>query len=142
MNGMRREDFYRILVDLTQKREEKRYLWLKQLLLLATGSLSVLVSLRAGTTNTHTAHVFLSVALAALGLGILFGAISLHGEVRLSHETLEQTKKELIRQFENPETLAEPAFCKLPAVYTVAETLCYTALVVAVISLVIYAICN
>lgn len=135
-------DSYQILAEVVQRREEKRYLWLKQLLLLATGTLSVLVSFRAGTTHTHTAHVFLSVGLASLGLGILFGSISLYGEVRMAHDAVEQTARELRRRLSNPETPAEPIFAKRPVFYAIAQGCCYTVLVVAMISLVTYAICS
>jgi hypothetical protein len=130
----------REIAKLVQQREEKRYAWLRHLLLLAAGSLSVLVSLRTGASTVGFQHYCIVTALASLGLGILFGAFSLHGEVWLAGDVVKRMGEEAIRLLKNSGTSDEPISCQLPARYDFAERSCYFSFVVSVISLVIYAI--
>jgi len=134
------DDCLREIAKLVQQREEKRYTWLRHLLLLASGSLSVLVSLRTGVHTVGFQHYCIATALASLGLGILFGAVSLHGEVRTAHDIVKAMTEEGIRQLRNPGTPDETVSSTLPARYTLAEKLCYLSLVISVVSLVAYAI--
>jgi hypothetical protein len=136
------DDYYRQLAELSQKQMEKHYAWLRYLLLLASGSLSILVALRSGASNTRTAHAILSAALASLGLGILLGSIALYGENRIALETVKKTAEELLRRLNNPGTPDESFSVRKPVVCIVAERGCYVFLVLAVISLVAYAISN
>src|SRR4051812_3555475 len=63
------------------ERNEKRYAWIRYLLLLASGSLSVLISFNKDKQLTCLEHILFSIALLSLGLGILFGVIYLYVEV-------------------------------------------------------------
>jgi hypothetical protein len=136
------DDYYRQLAELSQIQMEKHYAWLRHLLLLASGTLSVLVALRASPPTAQTPHLFLSVALASLGLGILLGAVSLYGEYRIAIETVKKTGEELLRRLNNPGTADKSFAVKAPTACIISERACYAFLVVAVISLVIHAICN
>ena len=137
---MTANDCFQQLAVLIKQREEKRYAWLRHLLLLASGSLSVLVSLRAGEHTVGFPHYCIATALASLGLGILLGAISLYGEVRTAQDLVKRMSDEGLRRLKNPGTPDELISSQLPVGYAVAETLCYLSFVVSTISLVVYAI--
>lgn len=133
-------DYQRELVTLIEQREEKHYAWLRHILLLASGSLSVLISLRTGVHTVGFAHVCISAALASLGLGILLGAVSLHGEVTMKNVIIKRICEEAIRALQNPGTADEPVTAQLPFLYRAAQKLCYLSLAVSVSALVTYAI--
>jgi hypothetical protein len=137
---MMANDCFQQLATLIKQREEKRYAWLRHLLLLASGSLSILVSLRAGTQTVGFPHYCFATALASLGLGILLGAISLYGEVRTAHDLVKRMSEEGLRRLQNPGTPDELISSQLPTGYAFAETFCYLSLIVSAISLVVYAI--
>ena len=137
---MNPHDCLQELAGLVKQREEKRYAWLRHLLLLASGSLSVLVSLRTGSHTVGLPHYCIAAGLASLGLGILLGAVSLYGEVRTAHDLVKRMSEEGLRRLKNPGTPDELVSAQLPAGYAFAERVCYLSLVVSVISLVIYAI--
>jgi hypothetical protein len=134
------EECKREIAILSQKREDKRYAWLRHLLLLAAGSLSVLVSLRSGDHLSGFPHYCIATALAALGLGILFGAVALYGEIRGAHGLAVSYVEEALRRLREPGTPDRPVGFQLPPFYVRCEQGCYLSLVVAVLSLIVYAI--
>ena len=136
------KDYYQQLTEVSRKQQETHYSWLRYLLLLSAGTLSALVAFRSASATTHHVHLALSVALASLGLGILSGAVALYGETRVAVETTRKTGMELSRRLNNPGSPEESFVVKPPTVCIAAELACYLFLIVAVISLVIFAICN
>jgi len=134
------EDYTRELAVLAQKREDKRYAWLRHLMLLAGGSMSVLVSLRSGKHLSGFPHYCIATGLSSLGLGILFGAVALYGEVRSAQGLVVSYGQEGIRRLTQPETPAETVGYQLPPFYRFCEVACYFLFVVAILSLVVYSI--
>lgn len=133
-------DELREIFALVDAREEKRYAWLRQLLLLASGSLTALVAFRAGAQSTGMALFFLRVAWISLGSAILLGAFSLHGEIWMAQDlvrlVVEENKERNLSGAHPP----SPSVARLPARYRWSERLFYAALVAAVISLVAHAV--
>jgi hypothetical protein len=109
-------------------------------MLLAAGSLSVLVSLRSGTHLCGLPHYCIATALASLGLGILFGAVALYGEVRGADGLAKSYGEEVLRRLKEPGTPNRPIGFQLPKIYIHCEEACCVSLVVAVLSLIVYAI--
>jgi len=133
-------DVLKDLEGLVNQQEIKRYAWLRHILLLASGSLSVLISLRAGFHDCGFPRYCISTALASLGLGILFGAVAIHGEVATAQDLVNQKKAQGRQLLDNPEANVAPILSALPRRYAWAERSCYFSLIVSVISLVLYAI--
>jgi hypothetical protein len=133
-------DVLKDLEGLVNQQENKRYARLRHILLLASGSLSVLISLRAGFHDFGFPRYCISTALASLGLGILFGAVAIHGEVATAQDLVNQKKAQGRQLLDNPEANVAPILSALPRRYAWAERLCYFSLIVSVISLVLYAI--
>jgi hypothetical protein len=125
---------------LADKREEKRFAWLRQLLVLASGSLTALIAFRAGAQSTGAALLFLRSAWVSLGVAILLGAFSLHGEVWFARELVRLVVEENKARKVSGANLPSPSVARLPTRYRWAEILFYIALLVAVISLVMHAV--
>jgi cytochrome c biogenesis protein CcdA len=75
------EQDLRRAIELGDKRNAAHYGYLRHLMLLAGGTLTVLVSLNAGTGSTGAALWALRSAWSLFGAGILCGAVALYGEV-------------------------------------------------------------
>jgi hypothetical protein len=130
----------RAVFALADAREQKHYAWLRQLLVLASGALTVLVALRAGAQSTGAALFWLRGAWVSLGIAIVFGAFSLHGEVWMARELVRLTVEENKQRNLSGSRLPSPSVARLPARYIWSERLFYTALLAAVVSLVLYAV--
>jgi len=134
------EECFDRLEILIHDKEAKRYAWLRHLLLLSSGSLSVLISLRAGEHQLCLPRYCVMAGVAALGLGILFGAVALHGEVWTARDLVVQMAKYKAR-FQVDRSEPFPGiFSKNPKRYRYAELACYISLVTAVFVLVVYTI--
>jgi hypothetical protein len=133
-------DDLRQIIALGDKRDEKHYAWVRQLLVLASGTLAALVAFRAGVQSTGIALLMLRIAWVSLGLGILLGALSLHGEVAKASLLAKAAAAKALEQSRRGETWTLPVIAKKPAIYRCAEWLFYSALIVAVVSLVTHAV--
>ncbi|MDR2982326.1 MAG: hypothetical protein LBV12_08790 [Puniceicoccales bacterium] len=128
---MNREQLGQIL-EMARRRDELRYAWLRNLLLAASGALTLLVSLKSGHTEDMVAQWSMRLAWVSLGLGILFLAVALHGEVWIESDLVKQTSEEIRRRPFDP----APVLSKKPAYYAIAERGAYLCLAVAVIAMV------
>jgi len=121
----------REIFEQAQKRDEKVYAWARNLILLAAGSLSVLVSLLQGVPP-----LLLKLALSFLALGILLGALFLYGEIWKAREMVkrlvEQRKTQSCHDADRP----SPIVARPPWWIERAEKACYAALALAVAFLV------
>ena len=115
--------------------------WLERLILLGSGSLSILVSLRSLHHASGAEAVCLKGAWATLGLGILLAALRLYGAVWMAKTMVEQLETRLR---EPPATGAgpppAPISCRLPWYIVKAELASYVSFLLAVVLLVAAAI--
>jgi cytochrome c biogenesis protein CcdA len=132
-------DDLRQVFALAADREQKRYAFLRQLLVLASGALTALVAFRAGTASTGAALWALRVAWVALGAGILSGAFALHGEVWLAAGLARQAAT-AAKSKSQPGAGLGPIAANLPPRYQRAVRVCYTSLLLAVLALVAHAL--
>ena len=133
-------EFFSRMEILIKEKESKRYAWLRHLLLLASGSLSVLVSLRGTSPIGCLPHYCMAAGVASLGLGILCGAVALHGEVWTAHDLVVQMSKYRDSLLVDPTTPFPGVLSKNPKRYRIAERLFYFFLVIAVLALVFYSV--
>lgn len=125
------------LTELAAERDAKRYAWLRHLLLLAAGVLTLLVSLKAGSRAASMFGLWaLRLAWVTLGLGILSLAVALHAEVWTSAELT----KRLAEQLAGKASPSAVTAVRRPAIYRRAERLAYAALATAVFALVAYGV--
>jgi hypothetical protein len=130
-------DQFREICDWANRREEKFYAWLRFLVGLAAVSLSVLAVLPSAAGATASDTLLRKVSWTGLGLGILLGALALHGEVWIERALV----KSLVQQRTQPtwpgsDAAPSPIVAKLPWPYRWAVPGCYLSLAMAVGSLV------
>jgi hypothetical protein len=125
-----------ILSEAVKKRNKKYYAWMRHLILLASGALTVLVSLHSDQQLSAFPLRCMKTAWVSLGIGILLGSVCLHGEVKSSAETVRLLAKGL----SGPHPGNITVHVRLPARYRLCEYVCYVSLICAVVSLVLYAV--
>lgn len=131
----------RQLCDLAEKRDQKYYAWIRQLLVLASGALTALVAFRADAHSAGIALWLLRVAWVALGLSILLGSLVLHGEVWTAAELANLVAAEIRKQFSDDSGDPPSAiFANRPPRYRRAEKTMYWTLLLAVVALVAHAV--
>jgi hypothetical protein len=137
---MNREEL-REIFDLAAKRDEKLYGWLRHLILLGSGSLTVLVSLQPVQPPGGLAGACLKCAWVSLGLGILLASVRLYGEVWTAKELVKRLRT---MRIEKPAidgiSQNEPISLKPPWYILKAESACYTSFLLSVVFLVISAV--
>lgn len=133
-------DSLRQIIALGDARDEKHYAWIRQLLVLASGTLAALVAFRAGAQSTGISLLALRIAWIALGLGILLGAFSLRGEVSKAALLVKAAAAKAIEQSQRGEEWTSPVVADKPRIYRCSEVLFYLSLIVAVVSLVVHAV--
>ena len=111
-----------------------------QLLLLASAALTALVAFRAGAQSIGPALWSLRVGWVALGLSILLGAFSLHGEVWTVAELARLVANDMQDRLQTGRTGISPIVTNKPARYSRAERAFYTCLVISVVALVLHAV--
>ena len=126
----------RTLSESVAERNKKHYDWIRSLVLLASGALTVLVSLHSDTHLVGLPMYCMKTAWVSLGLGILLGSVTLHGDVWTAAETTRLLADGLSRPHPGNITV----HVRLPERYRLSATICYLSLVCAVISLVLYAV--
>ena len=140
---MNQEEF-RQLCALAEKRNEKNQAWLRQLLMIASAALTALVTFRTGDQSIGLSLWCLRTGWVALGLGILLGAFSLHGEVWTTSEIArlagEAAKTRCSGPLGSSTSGPIPIFCTLPKRYQIAQTGFYGCLMLAVLALVSHAV--
>lgn len=135
LNAMISYEDVKILGEAVEARNKKHYEWLRSLVLLASASLAVIVSLHS-EKPVGSALIYAKATWVALGLGILLGSISLHGDVW----TADALVKNLAGQIAQPNHGKITIHVPLPWRYRAATKLCYGCLICAVVSFVLYAL--
>lgn len=138
---MEQNDFNNYLIQLVDKRNEAKYSYLRYILLLASGVLSVLISLNDGAFGSCLSHYLFNLSLLFLLLGILLGAFFLYADVYTSYGKVKSVMERQELQ-ERGETVDKISFYKRPKIFSYCEKICYVCLIIAVISLVAYKLLN
>lgn len=125
----------------SDKRDEKAYAWLRYLILLASGALTVLVSLNGNKEYTGIPVLCMKMAWVSLGSGILFGSMALFGEIWTARELvrlLVKQKKE--NNNDQNDSLFSPIIATRPFLLKICEPLCYVSLVTSILSIIVFAL--
>ena len=125
------------LFDWAARRDAILYAWLRHLILLGSGSLSLLVALRPVPATDPAAAACLKGAWVALGLGILLASVRLYGEVWTEKAKVGRLEKMRRLQHESGGVLPTgPIVCKPPGYILKAEPASYASFAAAVVLLV------
>ena len=134
------EQEHRELFALMKEREEKRCAWLRHLLIIASGALTVLVSLHADKASTGTSLLCMRAAWIGLGSGILLGAVCLYDEVWHSSEMVNKNVEALLQRDYRGIPIPTHIIVFRPWWHKWSERLCYCSLVISVVALVAFAL--
>lgn len=121
-------------MDWAKERDRQTYAWLRYLLGLAAGSLSILVSLQSAPAQ-GTAGILQRASWMLIGCGILLGSVRLSGEVRTARALVEILGKRLQASHVEP-TSGGPIVPELPKLISGAEAWCYRCLALGLVALV------
>ena len=132
---------FRQTLDMARERDARLDSWLRYLVGLASGALTVLVSLQKDKPDQFFPLICLKVAWGTLGLGILLGAIALYGHVFAQRGLVKQWVKDRGARTEDEMPGESPSPTTGPGVkfFRLAERLCYLSLTTAVVALVLFA---
>ena len=129
------------LVTLADKRDEVNFAFIKQILLMASGLLGILVSLHKTTASTDNTRISFALALLLLSLGILLLSIALFAQVADGRTKFLRWKEELQLRLSNdtyqPKTMLSG---NPPKIYGLCEIIGYSSLLLSIICLTIYAV--
>jgi hypothetical protein len=128
------------LTEMAEKRDEVHFAFIKQILLMASSLFGILVALHKTPAVTTYSHLAFSIALGLLSLGILFLSIALFAQVAVHKALFVQKKDDLLLQIRDSEHTPKILATEPSKVYRYFEKTGYTALLLSVISLTIYAV--
>jgi hypothetical protein len=74
---------YETMKDADIRRHDKYTQWIKNIVYIAAGLVSVLTTLRGGKSDNYTLHLLFSITISGLSLGILTGIICTFQEVHV-----------------------------------------------------------
>mgnify|MGYP003585703826 CR=1 FL=1 len=124
------------LFAMASEREEKKYAWLRWLILLAAGAFTILVSFQTIKSEYYSARLLMRIAWAGLGFGILSGALAIYGEVH----TITLLVKKLAVELNKDSEQRVPITAGPSVIQKVAEPICYASLIIAVLAMTTVAI--
>jgi hypothetical protein len=118
---------------------KKRWDFLRYIILLGSGSLSVLASFHKTPDPNSIAHKLFQLSIVLVGFGILTGGVALYSEVYASLRVLKHHASNLLKQSRGEPPILY-ASIPVPKILRVCEILCYISLMLFVIALVFYVI--
>jgi hypothetical protein len=131
---------FNTLVELANERNLKYYAWLRQILLMASGLIGILVSLKNTKSENSIEHLAFVTTIISLGIGILAGSIVLFSEIK----NLEKKKvlySQHVQKLINGDTkVSGLIYFNTGKFYQYIEYVSYFSLILSLIGLMVYAI--
>ena len=125
--------------DLISKGHEIEANWLRQILALAAGALALLAGLGPDVPSDGSSKYFLATTWAALGLGIVFGAVATYIDADRATKSAVLFGKHLLRDIEGKPS--SPLIAVPPSrLYVICKPLMVTSLLIAVVCLTAFSI--
>ncbi|TAG31896.1 MAG: hypothetical protein EAZ35_02270 [Sphingobacteriia bacterium] len=128
------------LVEIADNRNKSVEAFIKQLLLMSSSLLGILVALHKQKESMGYSHLFFVVALLGLGLGILLLSIALYEEVSRNKKLFLLVKKEIELQNFDDEYETQIAVSNPHVIFSLFQKLGYVSLIVSIICLTVYAV--
>lgn len=119
---------------------EKYSSWVKNIVTISVGMISVLTSFKQNTSETKIEHILFSITIIGLALGILSGVLLLHRHVHILDKHRKWTHQILgERMFDNDKTI-KVEFLSPNKIYKVSENVFYATMIVAILALSAFAV--
>ena len=125
--------------NIMEKRNEKYFSWLRNLITISVGLLGILISFKTGKIDDFLSALFFIITISGIALGILFGVIVLHGEVHLL-DKIRLKHEEALQNIVVGKPPIIYAVVSRHSVYVVSEKICYFSFITSIISIIIYSI--
>ena len=122
-----------------ENRMDKKYNWLRQLIVVASVIFSITASFHKDFVNSYISKYLYDLAEVSIGFGILTLSIALYGEVHRAGQKLKAVARALSDIYENKK-VEETTVLDKPYIYRLSENLSYVSLFVGMASLVLYSV--
>jgi uncharacterized membrane protein YczE len=122
------------------RRDENRFGFLKQILLISTTLFGVLVSLHDTDTDHFYSKVSWSLSVVLLSLGILSCAVALYAQSHVSKLAFQDLTEAIREQLKEKTDSYEMRVINEPKIFGVFEKLSYLSYVLSILFLAIYAV--
>ena len=134
------EKDFRQTLDMARERDTRLDSWMRYLVGLASGALTVVVTLQTDKPVGLLQSTCLKVAVGTLGLGILLGSVSLYGHVFAQRGLLKNWVLDRSSRTEDEKTDEPPSPTSGPdmSLFHWSERGCYLSLTIAVVSFVTF----
>jgi len=138
-----REELQKKLIEIQEtqnERQEKYYSWLKTIITISVGLFGIIISFKSNDHTSLLKSIFFIISISTLGLGILFGIISLYSEVHLLNRSREKLIEHTHKLIDGNLDSIEFEFIKPSLIFKVSYKACYIFYIISLICLVGYAI--
>ena len=126
------------LKALVYKRNEITTSFAKHLILVASGSLSIIISFHKTTSSSCSTDIYFA-TLFLIAFGIVVLAISLYGDIRQMRIASEENWKYIQKRYWNKDKTASPYSGQMHKFFIWCERIGYVSLLLAVVSFLILA---
>lgn len=131
---------FNLFSELIEKRDNARFGFIKQILLMASGLLGILVSLHKTSATDNFTRISFALSLGFLALGILLLSVGMFENVVVSRKKVMEWRDEILKQLRDESYSVKPILGNPPKIYVICERVGYFSFVLSIISLTIYAI--
>lgn len=114
--------------------------WIKTIVAISAGLISVLVSLKQTNSETTSELLLFSTSIIGLTIGILSGVILLHRHIELIEKSREWHYNQLLKRLSETSIKGEVDILKVGAIYKICEYVFYSSLTMSLLALTTYAI--
>jgi hypothetical protein len=128
------------LAEIAVKRDEVHFGFIKQILLMASALLGILVSLHKSNTVDYIVSFIFAIALSLLSLGLLLLAIALSAQVAVQKDQFLKWKAEVIKQLNDDNYRPKSIFGEPSKIYAVCEKIGYISISFSIMFLTVYAV--
>lgn len=134
------ESSLRQLDESFKKKTTLRTDFQKYLLSSASAFLAVLIAFHREVSSTLSIHLFWSISLGSLSLGILTGSISLFSSVSYAESAHRKLVESMRKQFHDGAEFFEPVFVPQKRIFVFCSVSSYVFLIASVLCFTVYAI--
>ena len=127
------------LIDTAKIISDKKEVFIKQIIVVGSALLSVIVSLYKNENNQYQMLAFLC-TVVALGVGILTGAVALYSDINTAHRTFQRYKNSLLENIRAGHVKRIEHIVNAYKIFFLCEITCYLSFFFSIIFLVWYAI--
>jgi hypothetical protein len=131
--------YYNTYTETNNLATTKKYEWLKNILIMASTLIGILVSLHSKKSPNAQVHYLFSTTIISLGLGILTGAISLFAEVHTLEKAAEACKERILQALDGKEDILPLMTVPREKIFFYIEKICYASFVISILCLMAYA---